>query len=223
MPPATVTAVRHGESEGNAASLAAGDRPLVFGKGDAETGLTGLGAAQASALGARLRADPPEIVWCSPYLRARQTWERVRAELAALAGAGPPPVAHLDERLRDREMGDLARLNWAAVRERHPQEHARAVTLGEYAYRAPGGECFADVAARMRAVLADLDERCAGRRVLVVAHDAVVLMLKHVIEDLPLDGMGRYAPVHNASVSTWRAVDGRLRPGLYNDISHLRA
>ena len=223
MGPSQITAVRHGESEANLAHGQAGDTPLVYERGDHEVTLTALGRRQAAALGQRLAALPadeaPELVWCSPYRRALDTW----AVALGQWGAAPLPVT-VDDRLRDREMGLLAPYNRAAIRQRYPEEMDRWHQEGEYAYRPPGGETFGDVAARLRAFIADLRGRADGRRVLIVAHDAVVLMLRHVIAETPdteLAAIGEFTPIRNVSVSVWHALDDRFRLTVFNDIAHL--
>lgn len=221
--PVRIIAVRHGESDANLAFQQAQDAPLVYDKGDHEVALTELGRRQAAALGRRLaglsEAEAPEVVWCSPYLRARETW----ATAHAAWGAGPLPLT-VDDRLRDRETGILAHHNHPAIRERFPEEAERLQREGEYAFRPTGGESFGDVAARLRSLLADLRVQADGRRVLIVAHDAVVLLLRHVIAETPdadLAAVHAHAPVHNASASTWQAVGGRLELRAFNDTTHL--
>ncbi|MEU0565622.1 histidine phosphatase family protein [Nonomuraea sp. NPDC005983] len=119
----------------------------------------------------------------------------------------------------------LSPYNEAAIAQRHPEELARLRAEGEYGYRPPGGESFGDVAGRLRAFLEALRGQSDGRRVLIVAHDAVVLILRHVIAETPdadLPAIDAYAPIGNASVSTWHAVDGRLELLSFNDTTHLR-
>ncbi|WP_327105264.1 histidine phosphatase family protein [Nonomuraea glycinis] len=223
MGPVRIVAVRHGESEANVAYRQAGDDPLVYARGDDEVTLTGVGRTQAAALGRLLAALPaaetPELVWCSPYLRARETWAVARETW----GAGALPLM-VDERLRDREWGLLAPYNEAAIERRFPEELARLRAEGEYRYRPPQGESFADVAARLRDLLTDLRARARGQRVLIVAHDSVVLVLRHVIAEAPdteLAALAEFAPILNASVSTWHATDGRLTLLHYNTVHHL--
>ncbi|MGN9782673.1 histidine phosphatase family protein [Nonomuraea sp. ZG12] len=223
MCPTRIIAVRHGESEANVAYRQAGDDPLVYERGDDEVALTEAGRTQAAALGRLLAALPsgeaPELVWCSPYLRARQTW----AVAQETWDAATLPLT-VDERLRDREWGLLAPYNEAAIALRFPEELARLRAEGEYRYRPPQGESFADVAARLRDLLPDLRERARGRRVLIVAHDSVVLVLRHVIAESPdaeLAGLAEFAPILNASVSTWHAADGRLTLLHFNAVHHL--
>ncbi|MEV4106143.1 histidine phosphatase family protein [Nonomuraea sp. NPDC049695] len=219
MAPERIIAVRHGQSAANLAHQQAGDRPLFYEPGDHEVTLTELGRRQAAALGRLLAgmpaAETPEVVWCSPYLRALDTW---RVALEAW-GAGPLPVT-VDERLRDQEAGAFAHYNLAAIRERFPQELLRREAEGPYAFRPPGGESLDDVVARLRDLLADLREHAAGRRVLIVAHDSVVLGLRHVIgggPDAELAAVLDFAPVLNGSVSVWDR-SGLVR---FNDVAHL--
>lgn len=197
--------VRHGESVGNVAATVAeraGREELELETRDADTPLSSLGEQQAAALGAWLvergAQDGPEVVWCSPYVRAVQT------ATIALRAAGSELSVREDERLRDRELGILDRLTTTGVDARFPAESARRRHLGKFYYRPPGGESWADLVLRVRAFLADLDRVEDGRRVLVVAHDAVIMSVRYVCESLSerevLD-LARHAPVRNAAVT----------------------
>ncbi|MGP3956582.1 histidine phosphatase family protein [Nonomuraea sp. 3N208] len=223
MGPVVIMAVRHGQSQANLAHEEAGDRPLRYEPGDHEVTLTELGRAQAAALGRLLAdmpaADAPELVWCSPYLRALDTWKTAQH----VWGVDPLPVT-VDERLRDQEAGAFAHYNLAAIMERFPEEMARREAEGAYAFRPPGGESLADVVVRLRDWLKDLDGHAGGRRVLIVAHDSVVLGLRHVIAGGPdeeLAAVLAFAPVLNASVSVWRTGAGRFELDRFNDVAHL--
>lgn len=176
--------VRHGESQGNVAATTAGEagaHVIEVPARDADVELSATGREQSLALG-RLLADysAPQraaAVWCSPYVRARQT-----AELAVQTGGWSTGVL-IDERLRDRELGILDMLTSAGVEARLPEEAARRRWLGKFYYRPPGGESWADVVLRLRSLLADL-ERQGGGRVMLVCHDALVLLFRYILEGL---------------------------------------
>jgi broad specificity phosphatase PhoE len=115
-------------------------------------------------------------------------------------------------------------LTAAAIAARFPGEPRRRQLAGEFDYRPPGGESLMDVAARLSALLAEVGDRYAGRRVLVVAHDAVVLMLRHLLDGLSaadLADVVRDGPVANASVTRWARTGERLALVEYNAVSHL--
>src|SRR6478735_7641908 len=102
--PESITLVRHGESLGNLADLAAHEshaERLDLDDRDADVPLSPTGREQAEAVGRWLReADEewrPSVVLASPYRRA--------AETAELAASGLDLRIELDERLRERDLG----------------------------------------------------------------------------------------------------------------------
>ncbi|MDG4831502.1 histidine phosphatase family protein [Solwaraspora sp. WMMD1047] len=215
---AELTLIRHGESLANVAFAEARARGLsdhgLTGR-DADIELSSLGWKQAARLGHWLAALPdhrrPEVVVCSPYVRARQTWLRA-AETAAQSGVDHPTAA-VDHRLCDRLMGDLELLTPAMIAQRFPAESALLSAEGEFSYRPPGGESFGDIAGRLAAVLTDLNAQHAGRRVLLVAHDAVIVVMRHLIEGLSFDEIAvivAAAPVANTSITRYDGTDGGL-------------
>lgn len=219
--------VRHGQSLSNVAFPAADARGLLeaeIGGRDAEVPLTDFGEAQAAAVGAWLASLPaaqvPQVVITSPYLRARETWR-----IAAAASGLDLPAPATDERLVDRLLGDLEMLTRAAIRQRFPDEAARRAEAGEYRYTPPGGESFADVEERLASFLGDLNRDHAGERAIVVAHDAVVLMMRAVVEGLGWEqviAMERAeGTVRNASISRFVDRGGRLELAFYNGVEHL--
>ncbi len=89
-----------------------------------------------------------------------------------------------DERLREREFGILDRLTPAGVQELHPEQAEFRRAIGKFYHRPPGGESWCDVILRLRSVLDMLSLHFAGRRVLIVAHEVVVLCFRYLIEEL---------------------------------------
>ncbi|GHS87395.1 phosphoglycerate mutase [Actinomycetota bacterium] len=218
--------VRHGESVGNVAATAAersGAQEIDVETRDADTPLSPTGREQAEALGDWLGGLPPgrvpQSLWCSPYLRTRDT-----ARLALASGGLTLPTV-VDERLRDRELGVLDRLTVAGIEARYPAEAVRRARLGKLYYRPPGGESWSDVALRVRSLLADLDRREPGRRVLLVSHDAVVMLVRYVCEQLDEEALMqlvRTSSVRNASVTRLaRTTDGGWRLEDFDEVGHL--
>ncbi|WP_230195837.1 histidine phosphatase family protein [Streptomyces coriariae] len=223
-PPSAVAglwAVRHGQSTANVAFAEAertgsADLPVV-GR-DSDVPLSALGRAQARTLAGWLAGHAPgtgpDLVVCSPYARARQTWD-------AMAGPASDVPVLVDERLRDREMGVFELHPPTALEARAPAEAARRALLGEWSYRPPGGEALADVALRVRDFTTELAGAAAGRRVLLVAHDAVVIALRYVLAGLGAPVPHDLPPVPNASVTHWRGDGHHLRLAHWGRTAHL--
>ena len=170
LPPAgcaELTVIRHGQSTANAAfalAEAAGSAESGVTGRDADIALSPLGQAQAVALGHRFGAlavdRRPQVVLCSPYRRAWQTW-RLATDAARAEGGPELPAPRVDDRLCDRVMGELELLTSAAIAARYPAEAARRSSTDEFHYRPPGGESLLDVAARSTWVLT---ATCCPRR-----------------------------------------------------------
>jgi broad specificity phosphatase PhoE len=224
MPLTTLWLVRHGESIANVAATRAereGRETIPIDIRDADVPLSDTGAEQAHALGDWLRSHAPGIgaFWTSPYLRARETL----ALAAAAAGVDADP--EIDERLRDRELGILDLLTWRGVRERHPEEAARRARLGKYYHRPPGGESWADVSLRLRSFVSDRAAPTGGTA-LVVAHDAVVMLLIGLLRRLPEPELMEFAADHtvlNASVTRLDRIGDAWQLTSFSDVEHLRA
>jgi len=72
-----------------------------------------VGRAQARAVARRLQRENPQIIYTSPLSRARETAETIAQAL------GVPLVA--DERLKERDVGEIAGLNNKEIEERFPE------------------------------------------------------------------------------------------------------
>ena len=216
--------IRHGQSTSNVAfPQADADGLLESGLTgrDADVELTELGVRQAEAIGRWLSTQDrlPDVVITSPYLRARETWR-----IAAESSGRDLPAPGTDDRLVDRLLGDLEMLTRAAIAKRFPDEPGRLTAAGEYYYRPPGGETFDDIAERLTSFLNDINVAHVGQRVAVVAHDAVVLVMRAVIERLDWDAVAavaRSGPVRNASITRFDGSSGRLVLAGYNTVDHL--
>jgi broad specificity phosphatase PhoE len=226
--PAALWLVRHAESEGNVAddtaNRARADR-LDLAARDPDVPLSATGCEQADSLGRSWRALPPgerpDAVLSSPYERALRTAER------AVAAAGWQDVdVRRDERLRERDLGLLDGFTKSGIERHFPEEAQRRAWLGKFYYRPPGGESWADVAARVRAVVEMVAGRYAGRRLVVVSHQAVLMVFRYVLEELDeaavlkLDATQRLA---NTGVDRYRFDDDVPVLEVADETTHLHS
>ncbi|SOC51858.1 Broad specificity phosphatase PhoE [Blastococcus aggregatus] len=224
--PSVLWLVRHGESMGNVADAhaqRAGAGRLDLDVRDPDVPLSDTGRSQAEALGAWLAELPgderPTAVLSSPFERALTT--------ATLATADLGLRVRTDERLRERDFGTFDRMTGAGIREQFPEEAERRDLLGKFYYRPPGGESWADVALRIRSLLATEGLRHDCERLVVVAHQAVIMVFRYVLEELTeqeLLAVDREEQVANASLTRYeRTEDGGFRLVAFNDVDHLVA
>jgi broad specificity phosphatase PhoE len=138
-------------------------------------------------------------------MRAFQTAE------IAVETAGWPVKVRTDERLRDRELGILDMLTRQGVERRLPEEAERRRWLGKFYYRPPGGESWADVVLRLRSVLGELNSLGSGQRVMLVCHDALILLVRYVLEGMTeaeLLDLAASTSVLNASITRYVRPEG---------------
>ncbi|MBK1660502.1 histidine phosphatase family protein [Paracraurococcus ruber] len=186
--PQRLWVVRHGESAGNLArraAMSAGRTHIETSGRDADVPLSALGERQSRALGRWFAEMPeserPDVVLTSPYRRARQTAALMHAAGGLVAA---PADFQQDERLREKEFGVLDRLTTRGIARHHPEQAEFRRVLGKFYHRPPGGESWCDVILRLRSAMDGIALRHGGARVLIVAHQVVVLCLRYLIEGL---------------------------------------
>lgn len=199
--------LRHGQSEGNVVRDAAEGSDLEvldIADRDMDVPLSRLGHAQAVAFGQWLRGQPegdrPEMVLASPYRRAAET-ARLLVEVSGLQMG-----VHLDERLRERELGMLDLLTQRGVGVRFPEEAQRRQRLGKFYYRPPAGESWVDVALRLRSLRDSLGREHAGRRVLLVTHEVPIIITRFLLEELSEEQalrLSREHPLANCALTIY--------------------
>ncbi|WP_238147053.1 histidine phosphatase family protein [Rhizorhabdus dicambivorans] len=201
--------IRHGQSAGNVArdeaDQAALDRIAISGR-DVDVPLSELGRRQARALGhwfsQGTAAQRPEIILSSPYLRALETARLFRDA----GGAEANEAICMDERLREKEFGVLDGLTSHGIRNIFPDQAGFRSTLGKFYHRPPGGESWCDVILRLRSLLDTISLHYSGRRVMIFAHQVVVLCLRYIVENMDearILGIDREADVANCSVTEY--------------------
>jgi probable phosphoglycerate mutase len=231
--PTRLWIVRHGESAGNVARDAAhvaGETMIDIQGRDVDVPLSPLGERQAAALGrwfASLPAEErPNVVLSSPYLRAQSTANAIQSE-----GGLAPEFSELviDERLREKEFGILDRLTRLGIEQRHPELAATRQQIGKFYFRPPAGESWCDVILRLRSVSDTISLHYSGQRVLIVAHQVVVLCMRYLLENmkeaqiLAIDAEGDVANCAVTEYETQKRAGGTGAPKLkrYNFVAPL--
>ncbi len=228
--PSVLWVVRHGQSAGNVArdaASAAGLARIALDHRDVDVPLSELGREQSRALGhwfASAHEDGrPEILLSSPYVRAMQTAQLFREA----GGCAPDEAICPDERLREKEFGILDGLTTAGIRQLQPEQAEFRKLLGKFYHRPPGGESWVDVIFRLRALMDTVSLHYGGRKVMIFAHQVVVLCLRYVIEGMDerqILEIDRAADVANCAITEYRfglahGRDGGLVLARYNVIA----
>ena len=153
--------VRHGR-------LAADHVGRLIGATDAP--LDPVGQEQARALAGRVRRWAPQVCYCSPMQRCRQT----------AAAMVPDLPLRLDPDLREIDFGRWETWTFAEAAAQDPSLVDRWAQMSpQFAF--PGGECLGDFVRRVRAA-ADRLIRAEAETVLAVAHGGVIrTMICHLL------------------------------------------
>lgn len=151
--------VRHGQSEWNAKNLFTGWKNVD---------LTQVGVDEAKKGGAVLKGEGIsfDIAYTSALLRAQRTLKIILEELSQ-----SDLETIEDQRLNERDYGDLVGLNKDDAREKWGDEQVH-IWRRSYDIPPPGGESLKDTAARVLPYFesAIMPELRAGKNVIVAAH-----------------------------------------------------
>ncbi len=228
--PATLWIIRHGESAGNVSArdaVADGHHHFRLQMRDADVPLSPRGTDQADALGrwfaSGVAGAQPDIILASPYIRARETAQRIRGA----GGLRAVPI-FVDERLREKETGILDGLTPDGVAALHPDQAQQRAIIGKFYHRPPGGENWCDVIQRLRGLMDRISLHHAGEHVIIVAHEVVVFCLRYILENMDeaaimaIDAQGDVA---NCAVTEYRYDDvtGALALKRFNETEAVTA
>ena len=167
--PIDLVIVRHGHSEGNLVIDEAkkGNDGLFTPDFRERPGhrwrLTPEGREQAATAGKWIINNLSarfDRYYASPYIRTQETAARLSL---------PDTEWRLDQRLRERDWGEIGSMPRPEQKSRYPQ-NAFIKEIDALYWRPPGGESIADVRLRVRNFFDTLHRECEGQSVLVVTH-----------------------------------------------------
>lgn len=155
------------------------------GVSDYDTPLTFAGKKQAESLGSKILAYAgysPDVVFVSPYLRTRQTYQHMRFTMGI--DRTNWPVVY-DDRIREQEHGlSLLYSDWRIFQTIHSEQKLLRDLQGPYWYQFPQGESVSMVRDRIRSFMTMLVREYAGARVWVVSHHLTKLSIRANLERL---------------------------------------
>ena len=157
---------------------------------------------------------PSGAAWLqSPLTRTRKTAEALREVMGRAGVTGEDPVD--EPRLMEQSFGDWQGQEREKIRARHPEVYRR-FWLAPADERAPGGESFVDVVARVSDALDHWSDRLRGRDVVAVMHGGSIrASLAHALALAPATALS----FHIETVSVTRIdlyADGAAGIGFIN-------
>jgi broad specificity phosphatase PhoE len=143
---------------------------------------------------------------------------RRAAETAAILSAKLERAPILDERLRERDIGDWQGLTPQEMQNWYPDEYERLLADPEH-YRVPGGESRVDVKDRMQEAFEEILQQDRGETIGILSHTTAIHAL---LDALIPGGFARRVAVSNTSVTTIRlGDDGKWQLVTADDVMHL--
>lgn len=178
----TYAGMRHGESAANV-------RGVIASSIEADTaelaGLTGSGRKQVREAVESAPLEGDVLVVCSDFIRAHQS-----ASIAAQVLQCPPPI--VDARLRERNFGPLDTAS--------AENYAHVWVADARREAVPGVEGVEAVRSRALALVDELETRCSGRTVLLVAHGDTLQILQTAFAGLSAADHRTLPPMSNAEI-----------------------
>lgn len=152
-----ITALRHGESEGNLIPVYQGNLP--------GTDLTDKGKKQAKEAAKYFKQEKIDTIYCSPLARTKQTAETIAKQLGA--------KVIVDERLREVSFGeyegktvDFSDLSFLKARRAHKLESGKPESI----YHFEGMETWSAVSERISSFMNEVLPKHRSEHILVITH-----------------------------------------------------
>jgi probable phosphoglycerate mutase len=159
-------------------------RRYALGVGDYDMPLSEEGWVPCRALGGRLHtvAPPPDVIFISPYVRTRETYQGMRE---GGFDPGAAKIVHGEERIREQEHGlSLLFSDRRVFQTIYPEQKKLFDLLGSYWYQYPQGESVAQVRDRIRSFTNTLVREHAGQVVYLISHHLTKLSIRANLERL---------------------------------------
>jgi uncharacterized phosphatase len=187
----TIYLVRHGETDWNA------ERRM---QGQTDIPLNSTGNQQAEACGSALNPEHYDVVVTSQLLRARKTAEIINRFLEL-------PLVVMED-FAERSFGDAEGLTYDERNQLYPDRNY------------PNQEVLENFSERIMTGLEQVHQNYSGKRILLVAHGAVIFRILSIISKGKLDLGDK--KIENTSISTITRDQQNWVIQDYNRVDHLQ-
>ncbi len=155
--------MRHGEAENNAMNIYSSNRDMHH--------VTEKGKGQIKETLKILETKKIDAIYCSPFLRTRET-----ADMVAEALGFPKDKIVFDDRIRELEFGDFS---MRPVQEYWDYTKDKKI---DFDTKIPGGESYQDAKNRFGEFFYEIDAKHKDETVLIVSHGLAVELIPTIIE-----------------------------------------
>ena len=197
-----IIAIRHGETDWNAATRIQGHTDIA---------LNANGVEQARQLGAALANEDIDAVYASDLSRAADTAQAIATHHKL--------TVHTHTGLRERHFGYFEGLTWAAIEAKHAED-ALAWRSRDTHFAPAGGESLEALKARVLNTLNELAGKHMGQHIVIAAHGGILDQLYRLANNLDLQTK-RDWHLGNAAVNRLLWTPGSLNLVIWGDTSHL--
>jgi len=197
-----IIAIRHGETDWNAATRIQGHTDIA---------LNANGVEQARQLGAALANEEIDAVYASDLSRAADTAQAIATHHKL--------TVHTHTGLRERHFGYFEGLTWAAIAAKHPKD-ALAWRSRDTHFAPAGGESLVALKARVVNTLNELAAKHIGQHIVIAAHGGILDQLYRLANNLDLQTK-RDWHLGNAAVNRLLWTPESLSLVIWGDTGHL--
>lgn len=192
---------RHGETEENIEGITQGHLPGTLSK---------LGKEQAKKLALRLKKEKFDVIFSSDLKRAKDTTKEILKYHKV-------PVFYTKE-LRERNHGEYEGKKRAEYLHKVKGSHYFSLDG-----KPKGGESFREMGIRVKKFLNKTHKRYFGKKVLIVGHGGINIVLRTVLLKKPLDSLFQDKVQGNTGIDIFE-IDEEKNPKviLINYIKHLK-
>lgn len=197
-----IIAVRHGETDWNAATRIQGHTDIA---------LNATGQAQAHQLGLALAHDDIDAVYASDLSRAAHTAQAIAKHHKV--------AVQLHTGLRERHFGHFEGLTWAEIEANHPID-AKRWRDREPGFTPAGGESLDVLKNRVQQTLKDIATKHMGQHIVLAAHGGIMDQLYRLATNLDLHAK-RSWHLGNCAVNRLLWTPSSMSLVIWGDTSHL--